>query len=212
MLDKYKVVGKEASKLASENTPKANIAMIPVTNVEPLYEEYMKNVPEKYRGEVFKLSSGIRFGDYNTISHFGAEIADASAKFTSKSTQMVKVGESGVIGDKISEMLKQTKSLNTSALVSNENPGFLSKLFGKVKEPIEDFRNKQKTVSDSVKQIGDGLLVSKQKLIDENKSLEQMYIQNEENIELYNVIVAAGMIKCKQFEEELKQIQEIANQ
>ena len=210
MLDQYKVIQSEASKLASSATPKANIAIIPVqAQVE---EEYIKNVPEKYRADVYTLSSNIKLGDYNTINQFGAEIADASAKFTSKSTQMVKVGESGAVGDKINEMLKQTKSLNTSALIGNENPGFLSKLFGKVKEPIEDFRNKQKTVSESVKQIGDGLLQNKQKLLDENKSLEQMYIQNEENIQLYNVIVAAGMIKCKQIEEELKQIQEVATQ
>jgi uncharacterized protein YaaN involved in tellurite resistance len=81
-----------------------------------------------------------------------------------------------------------------------KKPGFLGSLFGKAKDNIDTFKNNQKSINDSLKEIGNNLLADRDKLMNENKKLEGMFSINSANIKMFDVIFAAGMIKCKEIE------------
>lgn len=162
--------------------------------------QYLTNIPENLRAEVLKQKDSIVFGDTNSIQKFGYEVSEASARFTNDSTSSIKIGNAGEIGDKLNNMMKVSKSLDTSILLSDKKPGFLGSLFGKAKDNIETFKNNQKSINDSLKEIGNNLLADREKLMNENKKLEGMFSINSANIKMFDVIVAAGMIKCKEIE------------
>lgn len=196
--------------IEAEITPTSmnNTSSVPV---EINKEEIMKNIPVKYREQVSVLSNQIQLWNYRSVENFGSELATAAAEFTSNSSKMIKVGEAGNIGEKLNEMMKYTKSFDPSQIL-NKQPNFLTKLFTKVTSPIEDFKNKKTSVYEAIKTIGDTILLDKQKLLKENDNLEQMFIQNEKNIELYNVLLAAGSIRVKEIETELSNLAKIAGE
>jgi uncharacterized protein YaaN involved in tellurite resistance len=171
--------------------------------LETEISSYMNNIPPEYRDEVLAKKDQIVFGDISTIQKFGSEIATASAKFTAESTNAIKLGNAGDIGDKINEMMRISKKLDPSKLLDNKDPGFFGKLFGKTKDKIIEFKNDQMSINESLKQLGNSLLADAKSLENENKKLEGMYQQNSENIKLYDVILAAGMIKKHEIESQI---------
>jgi uncharacterized protein YaaN involved in tellurite resistance len=170
---------------------------------EVIQNDYMKNIPPELRAEVERQKNSIVFGDTSTIQKFGFEVASQSAQFTNESTSVIKLGNAGAIGEKLNEMMKVSRSLDTSSLLNDKKPGFFSSLFGKAKDGIETFRNNQKTINEALKQIGADLLKDRDKLLDENKKLAQMFAINSKNIKMFDVIVAAGMIKIKEIETQI---------
>lgn len=175
----------------------------PFTTSIVVQDDYMKNIPPELHAEVERQKNSIVFGDINTIQKFGFETASSSAQFTNDSTSLIKLGNAGEIGEKLNSMMKVSKSLDTSVLLSDKKPGFFGKLFGKAKDGIETFRNNQKSINESLKVIGSNLLVDRDKLMNENKKLAQMFVINNKNIKMFDVIVAAGMIKCKEIETQI---------
>jgi uncharacterized protein YaaN involved in tellurite resistance len=180
-----------------------NIQTSNVVDTEVVQDDYMKNIPQELRAEVQRQKDSIVFGDTGTIQKFGFETASQSAQFTNDSTSIIKLGNAGAIGEKLNEMMKVSKSLDTSSLLNDKKPGFFSSLFSKTKDSIETFRNNQKTINESLKQIGENLLKDRDNLLDENKKLAQMFIVNSKNIKMFDVIVAAGMIKAKEIETQI---------
>jgi uncharacterized protein YaaN involved in tellurite resistance len=177
--------------------PIVNAPFVPETfnaQVTPT-DDFMQNIPPELRAEVERQKNSIVFGDTSTIQKFGFEIASNSAKFTNDSTSLIKLGNAGSIGDKLNNMIKVTKSLDTSVLLSDKKPGFFGSLFGKAKDSIETFRNNQKSINEALEQIGRNLLTDRDNLMGENKKLSQMFVVNQKNIKMFDVIVAAGMIK-----------------
>ena len=163
----------------------------------------MSNIPAEYRAEVLAKKDQIVFGDISTIQKFGSEIATASAKFTADSTNAIKLGNAGSIGDKINEMMRTSKKLDPSKLLDDKEPGFFGKLFGKTKDKLIEFKNDQMSINDSLKQIGNSLLNDAKSLESENRKLEEMYKQNSENIRMYDIILAAGLIKKQEIETQI---------
>jgi uncharacterized protein YaaN involved in tellurite resistance len=170
---------------------------------EVIQNDYMQNIPPELRAEVERQKNSIVFGDTSTIQKFGFEVASQSAQFTNDSTSVIKLGNAGAIGEKLNEMMKVSKSLDTSSLLNDKKPGFFGSLFGKAKDGVETFRNNQKTINESLKQIGANLLKDRDNLLDENKKLAQMFIVNSKNIKMFDVIVSAGMIKSKEIETQI---------
>jgi uncharacterized protein YaaN involved in tellurite resistance len=82
--------------------------------------QYLMNIPENLRAEVIKQKDSIIFGDINSIQKFGYEVSEASARFTNDSTSSIKLGNAGEIGDKLNNMMKVSKSLDTSILLSDK--------------------------------------------------------------------------------------------
>lgn len=163
----------------------------------------LSNIPAEYRAEVLAKKDQIVFGDISTIQKFGSEIATASAKFTADSTNAIKLGNAGTIGDKINEMMRTSKKLDPSKLLDDKEPGFFGKLFGKTKDKLIEFKNDQMSINDSLKQIGNSLLNDAKSLEGENRKLEDMYKQNAENIRMYDIILAAGLIKKQEIETQI---------
>lgn len=163
----------------------------------------LSNIPAEYRAEVLAKKDQIVFGDISTIQKFGSEIATASAKFTADSTSAIKLGNAGTIGDKINDMMRTSKKLDPSKLLDDKEPGFFGKLFGKTKDKLIEFKNDQMSINDSLKQIGNSLLNDAKSLEGENRKLEDMYKQNSENIRMYDIILAAGLIKKQEIETQI---------
>jgi uncharacterized protein YaaN involved in tellurite resistance len=94
----------------------------------------------------------------------------------------------------------------------DKKPGFFSKMIGMVKEPIVEFKNKQKTVEEAIEEIAKGLDSDAKKLLKRNEELKQKYEQNKVDVQNFNVTVAAGRIRCHEIENDtlpkLKQIAE----
>lgn len=185
----------------------ADVTTAPAPAVQEVLDteisDVLSNIPAEYRAEVLAKKDQIVFGDISTIQKFGSEIATASAKFTADSTSAIRLGNAGTIGDKINEMMRTSKKLDPSKLLDDKEPGFFGKLFGKTKDKLIEFKNDQMSINDSLKQIGNSLLNDAKSLEGENRKLEDMYKQNSENIKMYDIILAAGLIKKQEIETQI---------
>jgi uncharacterized protein YaaN involved in tellurite resistance len=185
-------------------------AQMPMAQMAQTQPNYMSSVPAELQRDVMAKRNQIVFGDASTIQNFGAEIVEASAQFTNGSTNIIKLGNAGEIGNKLNEMMRVSKKLDPSKILSNKEAGFFGRIFGKAKDAIVEFKNDQSSINQALTTIGNNLLTDKKRLEEENKKIEAMFVQNAKNIKMFDVILAAGMIAKSECEQQAEQIRQKA--
>lgn len=171
------------------------------TSVTDAANSVMDNIPPELRAQVLSKKNALVMGDINAVQKLGMDVALSSSKVSSKVSEVIKLGNAGEIGVMLNDMMKKTKSLDPSKLLDTREPGFFSKLFGRAKDGIETFKNNQSSVNQALVQIGNNLLNQSKKLEQNNEILKQMIVQNELNIKLFAVDIAAGHIRLKELQE-----------
>jgi len=165
-------------------------------------DSYLEQVPQEFRQEVINRKNAIKVGDTGSVQKLGLDVANASAKVSNGVSSIIKVGDAGQIGTMLNDMMKQTKSLDPSKLLNTSEPGFIGRLFGKAKNSIETFKNDQQTINGALTTIGNNLINEGKELDKNNGILKQMLVQNEQNIKMFAIDIAAGHIRINELETE----------
>lgn len=164
-------------------------------------------IPEHLKDKVYQLKKQLVTNDLTSISTFGADVSTKAANFSNTINSVIKIGEVDEISGKMNQMLTLTKSFEPQKIL-NKKAGFLSSLFGKVVNPIEEFKNQRLTITEGINKVAQGLEANKTNMFDGIGRLEQQYIENQENIEYFTIAIGAGVFKAKEVQEELVNLQE----
>lgn len=115
--------------------------------------------------------------DIRSIENLGEQysgiLQNLSGSLAQSDTKLKSMGE---IGNNITSLMSTVKSLDPEMI--NNKPSLFGKLFGKAKDGVTTFIDKQKTVDEAVLEVSQRLLNDRTELINENVALEKTYIDN----------------------------------
>lgn len=174
-------------------TPTKTLYAVPVTDTVVVSTEVQQKV------------NAITLNSMQSLDNFGNDTAQILNNLSRDMSMENKLKSMGEIGDKIGNLLKTAKELDPSVLT--EKPSFFGKLMGKIKDPIDSFVIKQKSVSQAVKDIANKLLEDRNTLLAENNKLEQIYNSNLSAFNKLEEYIIVGTQRLEELKQELSSFQ-----
>ncbi len=154
--------------------------------------------------QIAKKLQLINPSDIQSIENLGEQYSGVLQNLSSSLAQSdTKLKSMGEIGNNITALMSTVKTLDPELI--NNKPSFVSKLFGKAKDGVTTFIDKQKTVDEAVKEVSTRLLNDRTELINENVALEKTYVDNIKVLNDMEVIINTGLSDAEILKEELEQ-------
>lgn len=144
--------------------------------------------------------------DIQSIENLGEQysgiLQNLSASLAQSDTKLKSMGE---IGNNITSLMSTVKTLDPELI--NNKPSFIGKLFGKAKDGVTTFIDKQKTVDEAVQEVSTRLLDDRQELINENIALEKTYVDNIRVLNEMDVVIETGLADAEVLKMDLQEFQ-----
>lgn len=154
--------------------------------------------------QIAKKLQLINPSDIQSIENLGEQYSGVLQNLSSSLAQSdTKLKSMGEIGNNITALMSTVKTLDPELI--NNKPSLIGKLFGKAKDGVTTFIDKQKTVDEAVKEVSTRLLNDRTELINENVALEKTYVDNIKVLNDMEQIIETGLSDAEILKEELEQ-------
>lgn len=152
-----------------------------------------------------KQMAEIRFDNPSSLDKYGESTATILNNMSQgMSTNEAKLKSMGEVGERITDLLKHTKELDAQSLLGSEKPGIIARIFNKVKDPIETFAIKHKSVSEAMSNVSQKLKEDRDALLSENNSLDRVYEENLSGLGELEDLIAAGLLRLAELKAEFE--------
>ncbi len=145
------------------------------------------------KSKINELVGAIDINDSQAIIQYGVAAQSNISNFSDNVLSQIKSKDSGYVGDILTELMLDVKSLDVDALA--ENAGFLGKLFGSLKTKFQKFIAKYETLSVQIEKIVNELDSAKMRLLKDITLLDGMYDKNLEYLKDLDLYILAGSRK-----------------
>ena len=187
--------------LKSSKTLSTNIVQAGVN--QPALVDNYQDTHDKRQSRELKL---INPSDIRSIENLGEQyssvLQNLSGSLAQSDTKLKSMGE---IGNNITSLMSTVKSLDPEMI--NDKPSLIGKLFGKAKDGVTTFIDKQKTVDEAVQEVSQRLLNDRTELINENIALEKTYVDNISVLNDMESIISNGLSDVEILKMELQEFQ-----
>ncbi len=162
-------------------------------------EKLIERLPDHRRKQAQDLSTQIDESNMGAVLAYGSNAQKKLSEFSREILSQVQVKDTGEIGDSLTELMTQLKSTDPRELTAE--PGFFSKLFGKVRRSIDETQLQYQKIGSQIDRIAIRLEREKNELLNDNLMLDSFYDKNKDYFEALNVYIAAGELKLQELQE-----------
>ncbi len=186
----------------SENTTKFNLneaeilAQKHVTN-----EKLISRLSEHRQAQAHDLAKQINETDMGAIIAYGANAQRKLSDFSKSVLHNVQIKDTGEVGDVLTDLMTKLQATNPKDLTTE--PNLFKRLFGKVKQSLNETQMRYQQIGSSIDRIAIRLEREKDDLLNDNLILEQFYQKNKDYFEALNVYIAAGELKMEELQTEI---------
>ena len=169
-------------------------------NLEKTKQEVALKVKDSK--EIQALIQQIDLNDANTIVKFGSSTAEEVSKLSDKilkSIETTKVEDSGKL---LMQLNKIMDKFDIKDFEDNKS-GFLGKLFNRAKNSVDALFNKYNTMGDEVEKVNIMLKEYEAEIIDANRDLEDMFVNNMHYYEELEKYIVAGRLAIEELSKEI---------
>lgn len=161
----------------------------------------LANLSAKQREQVENLMSAIDLSDSAAILSFGIEPQREVRQVNEEMLKGVRNKDTGPAGQALNEMMVQIRGIETSDLKKGKEPGFFSRLIGKV-SPIVRFMQQYETVENQIRRIEQELEGQRRKLLRDITLLDRLYESTLAYFHELEIYIAAGKMRLEQVDTE----------
>jgi len=169
--------------------------------------ELHQDLDEAKQAKIEILAGEIK--DRHSVIFFGARAQEAINRVSESMLEGVKSKELGYAGENLTQLVTTLKGFDIDELDPTKKQGFFSKIFG-FASPVQRFLSKYDEVRVQIDKIVDDLEEKKSKLLTDITALERLYKANYEFIKDLDQYIAAGILKLKELNQELKELEKEA--
>lgn len=155
------------------------------------------SLPEENKKRALELASQIDPTNHQAVIAYGTNAQSQLLNFSSSMLEHVQNKDIGPIGDILSELMGKLKDVNPDELTP-EKKNFFSKMFGKMSNSIQEVMSKYQKTGAQIDRITVKLNQSKEVLLTDVKTLEQLYEKNKDYFRALNIYIAAGELKIEE--------------
>lgn len=155
-------------------------------------------IPSDVMAEVNKSMATINFKDQTSLTNFGADAQKSMASASAGILATVKTKDTGDVGTMLTGLVKNIKDIDCKSLGKSADKGFIGNLFNRIKDPLQTFMIKQKSVFDNIDVIVKDLEKKRGELITSIKTLDGMYDKNLEYFKGLQIAIVAGFVKLRE--------------
>lgn len=161
----------------------------------------LANLSAKQREQVENLMSAIDLSDSAAILSFGIGPQREVRQVNEEMLKGVRNKDTGPAGQALNEMMVQIRGIETSDLKKGKEPGFFSRLIGKV-SPIVRFMQQYETVENQIRRIEQELEGQRRKLLRDITLLDRLYESTLAYFHELEIYIAAGKMRLEQVDTE----------
>jgi uncharacterized protein YaaN involved in tellurite resistance len=158
-----------------------------------------QNFSPEEEAKIAEIANGINFSDQSQLVEFGASAQAKTAQFSDSVLQHVKTQELGGVGDSLSSLVTEIKSVE-----QKEDTGFFANLFGAGKnivKKIEKMKANYDKAEVNVDKIVSVLNSHRRELLKDYAVLENLYENNLNYFRELNLFIAAGEKRLTEYRE-----------
>jgi len=155
-------------------------------------------IPESVRTEIDSAMSQIDLVNQSSITTYGTSSQTGVSNISKSILSGVKTGSAGDVGTALTGLVKNIKSIDMDSIKGNRTGNFITKLFDKIKDPLQTFMIHQQDVSKNIEVITKDLMTKRQELITSSQTLDKMYDQNLQAFRNLQVFIVAGLMKLNE--------------
>ena len=153
-------------------------------------------LPEENRQKALELSKQIDVKNHQSVISYGTNAQQQLTNFSESMLNQVSSKDIGPIGDILNDLMSKLRHVNPEELVP-EKEGFFSRIFGRMSNSVQEVVSKYQKTGAQIDRISVKLNQSKDVLITDNRSLEQLYEKNKEYFHALNIYIAAAELKIE---------------
>ncbi|WLR50430.1 toxic anion resistance protein [Bacillus tianshenii] len=144
-----------------------------------------------------KLASQIDAKNHQAVLQYGVAAQSNLSQFSHEVLNHVQTKDTGPVGEVISELMSKIEEVNPNEF-KGEKKGMFSKIFGNVKQSINQTLSKYQKIGTQIDKISVKLDKSRQGLLDDIQTLEKLFQKNREYFEALNIYIAAAEEKLQE--------------
>ncbi|MEK3885875.1 toxic anion resistance protein [Bacillus sp. FSL K6-3431] len=180
--------------------PFGDQSLSPIKQEDPqIIEKPVKlvdSLPEESKKRALELSKQIDPANHQAIIAYGTQAQSQLLNFSSSMLEHVQNKDIGPIGDILADLMSRLRDVNPEELAP-EKRNFFSKMFGKISGSLQEVMSKYQKTGAQIDRISVKLNQSKQVLLEDLQTLEQLYEKNKEYFHALNIYIAAGELKIE---------------
>ncbi|RDW19992.1 toxic anion resistance protein [Oceanobacillus arenosus] len=154
---------------------------------------------EENKQKAIQLAKQIDPEEAQSISMYGTEAQSKLLNFSHSMLDQVQNQDIGEIGDILKDLMKKLEHVNPDEL-QPEKRGIFARMFGRISNSVNEVLSKYQKTGAQIDRISVKLDRSKNTLVQDNRSLEQMFDKNRDYYDALNIYIAAGEVKMEELE------------
>ncbi|MFC5463214.1 toxic anion resistance protein [Lederbergia graminis] len=174
----------------------------PAPKVEAKPARLVDTLPEENRKRALELAKQIDPANHQAVIAYGTQAQGQLLNFSTHMLDHVQNKDIGPIGDILNDLMSKLRDVNPDELTP-EKKNFFAKMFGRISNSIQEIMSKYQKTGAQIDRITVKLNQSKQTLVDDIKTLEQLYEKNKEYFHALNIYIAAGELKIEELRTQL---------
>lgn len=184
----------QAAKASDHTTSQVQV----VDNQELLS---INSLSDEELGKAKELAKSLDENNTQSVIEYGAVAQKKIGDFSQSVLNKVQTKDLGDVGTALTDLMYQLQESNPSDLAA-EDPGFFKKMFGKVKKSIFEVTQKYQKLGAGIDKISIKLSHEYKGLLDDNKTLENLYAENLDFFNALTVYIAGAELKIKELDEQ----------
>lgn len=163
-----------------------------------------KNLTADQLIEAKQLSQSLTVTDQNSVLEYGKDAQQNLSKFSDTVLVKVQNKDLGEIGDSLRTLVTSLNSADPQKL-STKGSRFLH-VFSKLKASLFEMTAKYQEVSAQIDRTANQLTKQETLLLDDNKTLQEMFDANMDFYQSLNVLIAGGKMRQQQLATEISEL------
>ncbi|GEO48061.1 toxic anion resistance protein [Companilactobacillus kimchii] len=152
------------------------------------------------------LSKQLTVDNQTSVLDYGKDVEDKLSSFSDGVLVKVQNKDLGEIGDSLRELVTNLNETDPDKL-GLTNQSKIMRFFNRVKSSIFEMTAKYQQVSVQIDRSAAQLKAQEESLINDNKTLDEMYKANFDYYQSLNVLIAGGKIRLKELDQEIADAQ-----
>lgn len=171
----------------------------PETTTPPKAPVEVSALTKEQEAKAVAISSKLNSLDTTDVIDFGSETQERLSNFSLEMISKVSNNELGDVGDSLTSLMMELKSTNPDSMKQPKT--IFGKLFNKARNSVEETAIGYQDAQVTIASIKKDLIVRKDELLEDSKSLNFLYDKNLEYFNELNVLIAAGQYKLNELNE-----------
>ncbi|OFI48261.1 tellurite resistance protein TelA [Floricoccus tropicus] len=149
-----------------------------------------------------KLVEQLNENNSQSVIEYGTSAQKRVGDFSQGVLERVQAKDLGELGSSLTDLMYRLKEADTNDLVTGDQ-NFFTKMFGKVKKSIFEVTQKYQKIGAGIDKIAVKLDYEQAGLLEDNKTLEDLYDENLNYFKALNVYIAGAELKMAELENEI---------